>query len=181
MTAQSSPLPTIDPYKLGRRVVHINLSDLAAMGANPRYAVLSLTLPQIDEAWIKKFSNGLWSALDQFGVELIGGNTTRGPLAIALTAMGEVPPGEALLRNGARAGDELWVSGSLGDAGWALYCLIGDIKAEASASAALTVTSGSTACSTKSRRPCVRTRWLRLSLRDVHSCKRSMTDRKSVV
>ena len=127
-------LPTIDPYKLGRRVVHINLSDLAAMGANPRYALLSLTLPQIDEAWIKKFSNGLWSALDQFGVELIGGNTTRGPLAIALTAMGEVPPGEALLRNGAKDGDELWVSGSLGDAGWALYCLIGDIEAEASAS-----------------------------------------------
>ena len=127
-------LPTIDPYKLGRRVVHINLSDLAAMGANPRYALLSLTLPTIDEAWIAKFSEGLWAALDQFGVELIGGNTTRGSLAIALTAMGDVPPGKALLRSGAKAGDELWVSGSLGDAGWALYCLIGDIKAVASAS-----------------------------------------------
>ena len=127
-------LPTIDPCKLGRRAVHINLSDLAAMGANPRYALLSLTLPLIDEAWIAKFSEGLWSALDQFGVELIGGNTTRGPLAIALTAMGEVPPGKALLRSGAKAGDELWVSGPLGEAGWALYCLIGDIKADASAS-----------------------------------------------
>ncbi|MEO7255120.1 MAG: thiamine-phosphate kinase [Casimicrobium sp.] len=125
-------LPAIDPYKLGRRAVHVNLSDLAAMGAKPRYALLSLTLPTIDEAWIAKFSEGLWAALDQFGVELIGGNTTRGPLAIALTAMGELPPGEALLRGGAKAGDELWVSGALGDAGWALYCLIGDIKADAS-------------------------------------------------
>ena len=126
-------LPTIDPFKLGRRVVHVNLSDLAAMGAKSRYALLSLTLPQINEAWIAKFSEGLWSALDQFGVELIGGNTTRGPLAIALTAMGEMPPGEALLRSGAKVGDELWVSGALGDAGWALYCMIGDIKANASA------------------------------------------------
>lgn len=127
-------LPTIDPCKLGRRVVHINLSDLAAMGAKPRYALLSLTLPQIHEAWVAKFSEGLWSALDQFDVELIGGNTTRGPLSIALTVMGEVPPGKALLRSGAKTGDELWVSGPLGEAGWALYCLIGDIKAEASAS-----------------------------------------------
>ena len=126
-------LPTIDPYKLGRRVVHINLSDLAAIGAKPRYALLSLTLPQINEAWIAKFSDGMWAALDQFGVELIGGNTTRGPLAIALTAMGDVPPGEALLRSGAKTGNELWVSGALGDAGWALSCLIGDIKANASA------------------------------------------------
>ena len=103
-------LPTIDPYKLGRRVVHVNLSDLAAMGANPRYVLLSLTLPQIDEAWIAKFSEGLWAAFDQFGVELIGGNTTRGPLAIALTAMGDVVPGEALLRSDAKPDDELWVS-----------------------------------------------------------------------
>ena len=64
-------LQTIDPCKLGRRAVHVNLSDLAAMGANPRYALLSLTLPTIDEAWIAKFSEGLWAALDQFGVELI--------------------------------------------------------------------------------------------------------------
>ncbi len=126
-------LPTIDPYKLGRRVVHVNLSDLAAMGANPRYVLLSLTLPQIDEAWIAKFSEGLWAAFDQFGVELIGGNTTRGPLAIALTAMGDVVPGEALLRSDAKPDDELWVSGPLGDAGWALYCMIGEIKGEASA------------------------------------------------
>ena len=126
-------LPTIDPLKLGRRAVNVNLSDLAAMGAAPRYALLSLTLPQIDEYWISRFSDGLWSALDEYGVELIGGNTTRGPLAIAITAFGEVPPGAALMRSGARPDDELWVSGALGDAGWALYCMIGDIKAEASA------------------------------------------------
>ena len=126
-------LPTLDPWKLGRRVVHVNLSDLAAMGAQPRYVLLSLTLPRIDETWVSRFADGLWSALDEFGVELVGGNTTRGPLAIAITAFGDVEPSQSLLRSGAKPGDELWVSGPLGDAGWALYCMLGDIKAEASA------------------------------------------------
>lgn len=126
-------LPTIDPWKLGRRVVHVNFSDLAAMGAKPRYALLSLTLPRIDESWVTRFADGLWHALDEFDVELVGGNTTRGPLAIAMTAFGDVPPEGALLRSGAKVGDEVWVSGALGDAGWALYCMIGDIKAEATA------------------------------------------------
>jgi thiamine-monophosphate kinase len=116
-------LPTLDPYKLGRRVVNVNFSDLAAMGAQPRFALLSLTLPQIDETWVAPFSEGLWSALDQHRVELIGGNTTKGPLAIAMTAFGELPPKVALKRSGARVGDELWVSGTLGDAGWALHAL----------------------------------------------------------
>ena len=118
-------LPTLDPFKLGRRVVNVNFSDLAAMGAAPRYVLLSLTLPQIDEAWIAQFSDGLWSALDAHNVELIGGNTTKGTLAVALTAFGELPPGAALKRSGARVGDELWVSGPLGDAGWAMYALTG--------------------------------------------------------
>ncbi len=118
-------LPTLDPFKLGRRVVNVNFSDLAAMGAAPRYALLSLTLPQIDEDWILRFSEGLWSALDAYSVELIGGNTTKGPLAIAMTAFGELPLNAALKRSGARVGDELWVSGPLGDAGWALYALTG--------------------------------------------------------
>lgn len=126
-------LPTIDPKKLGARVVNVNLSDLAAMGAAPRYALLSLTLPQIDEHWMSRFADGLWSALDQYGIELIGGNTTCGSLAIAMTAFGELPPQSALTRSGARSGDELWVSGPLGDAGWALYCMIGEIQAEATA------------------------------------------------
>lgn len=119
-------LPTIDPARLGRRAVHVNLSDLAAMGAAPRFALLSLTLPEINEPWIAAFAQGLWSALDAFDVELVGGNTTRGPLAIAITALGDVPPGAALRRSGATAGDELWVSGPLGDAGWALYSLLPD-------------------------------------------------------
>ncbi len=118
-------LPTLDAAKLGRRIVNVNFSDLAAMGALPRYALLSLTLAQIDEAWIAQFSNGLWSALDAYHVELIGGNTTKGPLAIAMTAFGELPPEAALTRSGARVGDELWVSGPLGDAGWALSSLTG--------------------------------------------------------
>lgn len=126
-------LPTIDPFKLGRRAVNVNLSDLAAMGAAPRYAMLSLTLPQIDEYWVSRFSHGLWSALDEYDIELIGGNTTRGSLSIAMTAFGELPPEAALTRAGARPDDELWVSGPLGDAGWALYCMIGDIHAEATA------------------------------------------------
>jgi thiamine-monophosphate kinase len=118
-------LPTLDPFKLGRRVVNVNFSDLAAMGAAPRYALLSLTLPQIDNDWISRFSEGLWSVLDAYGVELIGGNTTKGPLAVAMTAFGELPPNAALKRSGAHAGDELWVSGTLGDAGWAMYALTG--------------------------------------------------------
>lgn len=118
-------LPTLDPFKLGRRVVNVNFSDLAAMGAAPRYALLSLTLPQIDEPWVSRLSEGLWSVLDAYGVELIGGNTTKGPLAIAMTAFGELPPDAALKRSGARVGDELWVSGTLGDAGWAMYALTG--------------------------------------------------------
>ncbi len=132
-------LPSLAPERLGRRVVHVNLSDLAAMGAAPRYALLSLTLPDIDEIWAAAFARGLWAALDEFGVELVGGNTTRGPLAIALTALGELPPGQALTRAGARTGDELWVSGPLGDAGWALTSLLqdrqraGDLAIDASA------------------------------------------------
>jgi len=126
-------LPTIDPYKLGQRAVQVNLSDLAAMGATPRHALLSLTLPRIDEAWVARFAEGLWLALDEYGIELIGGNTTRGPLAIALTAFGELPAGSALRRSGALVGDELWISGPTGDAGWALHCMTGEVQAEASA------------------------------------------------
>ncbi len=128
-------LPTLDPMKLGRRLAHVNLSDLAAMGATPRFATLSLTLPHIDETWVDRFAQGLWSALDAHSVELIGGNTTRGHTSLSMTAIGEVSVvsgrAMALTRAGARAGDELWVSGSMGDAGWALYCMTGVIAAEA--------------------------------------------------
>jgi thiamine-monophosphate kinase len=128
-------LPTLDPYKLGRRVVAVNFSDLAAMGATPRFAMLSLALPRIDETWIARVAEGVWSALDEYDVELIGGNTTRGQLSLSMTAFGEVSLVDgkalALLRSGAQAEDELWVSGALGDAGWALGCMTGAIDAQA--------------------------------------------------
>lgn len=126
-------LPALSPEKLGRRAVAVNLSDLAAMGARPRFALLSLTLPAIDEPWVAAFARGLFEALDAHGVELVGGNTTRGPLAIGLTAFGEAPltvgRPEVLVRSGARPGDDVWVSGPLGDAGWACLCLLGEIDA----------------------------------------------------
>ncbi|MGL4230179.1 MAG: thiamine-phosphate kinase [Casimicrobium sp.] len=128
-------LPTLDPFKLGSRLVQVNLSDLAAMGATPKFAMLSLALPRIDEAWIARVAEGLWSALDEYDIELIGGNTTRGHLSLAMTAFGEVPivdgKADALLRSGARVGDDVWVSGTLGDAGWALGCMTGEIDASA--------------------------------------------------
>jgi thiamine-monophosphate kinase len=129
-------LPTLDPVKLGRRIVNVNLSDLAAMGATPRYAMLALALPRIDETWVARFAEGLWTALDEFDIELIGGNTTRGALSCTMTAFGEVErvsgAPQVLLRSGARAEDDLWISGSLGDAGWALACMTGIADAEAS-------------------------------------------------
>jgi thiamine-monophosphate kinase len=128
-------LPTLDPVKLGRRLVQVNLSDLAAMGAAPKFAMLSLTLPRLDEHWIARFAEGLWEALDEYDIQLVGGNTTRGALSLSMTAIGEVPVidgrAHALLRSGANIDDELWVSGALGDAGWALGCMTGAIDAQA--------------------------------------------------
>lgn len=128
-------LPTLDPLKLGRRIVQVNLSDLAAMGATPKFAMLSLVLPRIDESWTARLAEGFWAALDEYGIELIGGNTTRGSLSLSVTMFGEVPIADgrakALLRAGARADDELWVSGPLGEAGWALGCMTGEIDASA--------------------------------------------------
>jgi thiamine-monophosphate kinase len=109
-----------DAAKLGHKALAVNLSDLAAMGAVPRYATLALALPEADASWLALFSQGFFKLADSFGVELIGGDTTRGPLNISVTVMGAVPPELALRRDGARAGDEVWLSGSTGDAGLAL-------------------------------------------------------------
>ncbi len=117
-----------DPDKLGHKALAVNLSDLAAMGAAPRYATLALALPEADEAWLGRFSQGLLRLADAFGVELIGGDTTRGPRNISITVMGTVPPELALRRDGARAGDELWLSGASGDAALALAHLDGRIR-----------------------------------------------------
>jgi thiamine-monophosphate kinase len=113
-------LARADARKLGHKALAVNLSDLAAGGATPRWAMLALCLPAADEAWLAEFSDGLFALADRHGVDLIGGDTTRGPLAIDITAFGEVPPGLALSRAGARPGDELWVSGELGGAALAL-------------------------------------------------------------
>ena len=113
-------LSTVDPFKLGHKALAVNLSDLAACGAKPLAFTLALALPQADEAWLDGFSRGLFALADAHDCELIGGDTTRGPLAICITVFGEVPPGKALLRSGAHAGDDLYVSGTLGDARLAL-------------------------------------------------------------
>ena len=113
--------------ELGHKALAVNLSDLAAMGAAPRYATLALALPEADEIWLAGFARGFFSLADAFGVELIGGDTTRGPRNISITVMGEVPAELALRRDGAKAGDDIWLSGSTGDAALALAHLNGRI------------------------------------------------------
>lgn len=115
--------PDADPYKLGWKSLAVNLSDMAAMGAAPRWTTLSLALPEADESWLAAFSDGFFTLARQHGVELIGGDTVRGPLAVCVQILGEVPAGQALRRAGAMAGDEIWVSGCLGDAALALAAL----------------------------------------------------------
>ena len=105
------------PRSIGHRALAVNLSDLAAMGAAPRYALLALTLPQADDAWLQEFAAGFGALAQQHGVALIGGDTTSGPLSISVTVLGTVLPGRALTRSGARPGDLVFVSGTPGDAG----------------------------------------------------------------
>jgi thiamine-monophosphate kinase len=109
------------PRSLGHKALAVNLSDLAAMGAAPRWALLAIGLPVAEEDWLAQFSAGLFALAERFGVELIGGDTTRSPLrTISIVAIGEVPAGVALYRGGARPGDDIWVSGELGGAALAL-------------------------------------------------------------
>jgi len=112
--------PDADPYMLGHKALAVNISDMAAMGAKPRWATLALSMPTEDEAWLERFSAGFFALADAHQVGLIGGDTTRGPLNLCVTILGEVPQGEALRRDGAQPGDEVWVSGKLGDAALAL-------------------------------------------------------------
>jgi len=109
-----------DPRKLGHKSLAVNLSDMAAMGATPRWATLAIALPAADEAWLAAFADGLFALAGRYGTELIGGDTSCGPLAICITILGEVPSGGALLRSGAHPGDDIWVSGELGTAALAL-------------------------------------------------------------
>ena len=110
-------LPDAEPRSLGHKALAVNLSDLAAMGAAPRWALLAIALPAADTAWLEPFAAGLFALAERYGVELVGGDTTRAPLrVITITAIGEVPAGVALFRAGARPGDDIWVSGELGGA-----------------------------------------------------------------
>lgn len=113
-------LSTVDPFTLGHKALAVNLSDLAACGAKPLGFTLALSMPHADEAWLDPFSRGLLALADEHGCELVGGDTTKGPLNICITAFGEVPPGQALLRSGARVGDDIYTSGTVGDARLAL-------------------------------------------------------------
>ena len=114
-------LPDAEPEALGWKALAVNLSDLAAMGARPRWAVVAAALPEADETWIAAFARGFFAAAEAFDVDVIGGDTTRGPLNLAPTVFGEVPQGQALTRAGAQAGDELWVSGTPGLAALGLH------------------------------------------------------------
>ena len=117
-------LSTVPPQALGHKALAVNLSDLAACGAAPLGFTLMLALPRVDETFLQGFSDGLYALADLYRIELVGGDTTAGPLTIGITVMGEVPPGQALRRDGAHVGDDLWVShpsgGGIGDARLAL-------------------------------------------------------------
>lgn len=115
--------PATAPEDIGWKALAVNLSDLAAMGAEPRWFLLALSLPTADEAWLSRFCAGLRELADATGIALVGGDTTRGPLSITITAMGLVPPGQALRRDGAKPGDRVCVTGTLGDAALALQRL----------------------------------------------------------
>jgi len=120
-------LPDADPQALGWKTLAVNISDIAAMGAEPRWAWLALALPRADEAWLAAFARGLFACADAFGVDLAGGDTTRGPLDLCVTLIGEVPAGTAVTRSGARAGDDIWITGWPGRAALGLAHLRGEI------------------------------------------------------
>ncbi len=112
---------TTPPAAIAHKALAVNLSDLAAMGATPRWVLLALTLPEASEPFLAEFAEGLFALAARAGIALVGGDTTRGPLAISITAIGSVPPGDALRRDGARPGDGIYVSGTVGDAGLGLW------------------------------------------------------------
>jgi thiamine-monophosphate kinase len=130
-------LPDVDPEALGHKTLAVNLSDLAAMGATPRWALLAGALPGIDERWVAAFAHGFFALAQRYDVALIGGDTTRGPLNFCVTIIGELPFDAALTRAGAHAGDDLYVSGTLGDAALALAALQGRTHVEPVSLAAL--------------------------------------------
>ncbi len=129
-------LADTDPERLGHKTLAVNLSDMAAMGATPKWALLAGALPDADPAWLGAFARGFYALADAHGVDLVGGDTTRGPLNLCVTILGEVPAGQALLRSGARPGDDVYVSGALGDAALALAAMAGRVRLDGDALAA---------------------------------------------
>jgi thiamine-monophosphate kinase len=126
-------LPTVAAERLGHKALAVNLSDLAACGAKPLAYTLALALPRVDEIFLDRFAAGLHALAEMHDCELVGGDTTAGPLTICITVYGEVPTAQALLRSGARAGDDIYVSGTLGDARLALEVFRGTLSLDAAA------------------------------------------------
>lgn len=112
-----------DPHLLGWKCLAVNISDMAAMGAEPKFATLAITLPTVHEPWLAQFAEGFFECARQYGVDLIGGDTTQGPLSITIAVMGETQKGGALRRSGARISEDIWVSGQLGNAALGLAAL----------------------------------------------------------
>src|SRR5579883_1467924 len=119
--------PGTDARSIGHRALAVNLSDLAAMGADPKWATLSLTLPRAEPAWLEGFAQGFGALAREHGVALVGGDTTAGPLTVSVQLIGDVPRGGALQRRGARPGDVLLVTGTLGDSGAGLALSLGTL------------------------------------------------------
>ncbi len=117
-----------DPESVGHKALAVNLSDMAAMGATPRWVTMGIALPRADARWVAAFSRGFMKIARKHGVDLIGGDTTRGPLNICVQIIGEVPARRALRRDGAKPGDDIWVSGTLGDAAMAVAAKNGRIR-----------------------------------------------------
>jgi thiamine-monophosphate kinase len=116
-------LPGAPADSIGHQALAVNLSDLAAMGAEPAWALLSLSIPDVSEPWLEAFASGLYGLAERSGIELVGGDTVRGPLVVTVAAMGLVPRGQALRRAGAQVGDAIFVSGTLGEAAAGLQVL----------------------------------------------------------
>lgn len=114
---------TVEPFDLGHKSLAVSISDMAAMGAKPVNGLLSLSLPQYDHDWLQAFSEGFFTLANEFSINLIGGDLTCGPLSVTTVVNGIVPTGKALCRSGAKVGDSIYVTGTLGDAGFALQCL----------------------------------------------------------
>lgn len=159
-------LPNTDPADLGWKTLAVNVSDIAAMGATPRWALLAAALPAATETWVAAFAKGFFECADSFGVDVVGGDTTKGPRNFCVTIFGEVPQGQSLLRSGAQAGDEIWVSGQPGLAALGLAHLQGRCVLEEPALAA---------CLTALQRPQPRVA-LGLALRGIASAAIDVSD-----